>query len=108
LDWWPIGTLCRVPGWVTADEAYGQTPTFRGWQAAHQVRYVLATRNDDVLSSPDGHRRQGKVLATLAEHGDGGGWERRSIGGLHPACGRPACMIDGGSPERCGTEGQRP
>jgi SRSO17 transposase len=70
--------------WVTADEAYGQNPTFRAWLAAHEVPFVLATRNDDVLSSPDGHRRQAKVLATLAGHGEGGGWERRSIGpGAH-------------------------
>jgi SRSO17 transposase len=73
-----------LTGWVTADEAYGQNPTFRAWLAAHQVPYVLATRNDDVLTSPDGHRRQAKVLATLAGHGEGGGWERRAIGpGAH-------------------------
>jgi SRSO17 transposase len=69
-----------LTGWVTADEAYGQNPTFRGWLAAREVPYVLATRNDDVLTSPDGHRRQAKVLATLAGYGDGGGWERRAIG----------------------------
>jgi SRSO17 transposase len=70
--------------WVTADEAYGQNPTFRGWLADHRVPFVLATRNDDVLVSPDGHRRQAKVLATIAGSGEGGGWERRSIGtGAH-------------------------
>ena len=73
-----------LSGWVTADEAYGQNPTFRAWLADHRVPFVLATRNDDVLTSPDGHRRQAKVLATLAGSGDGGGWERRSIGpGAH-------------------------
>jgi SRSO17 transposase len=73
-----------LTGWVTADEAYGQNPTFRGWLAAREVPYVLATRSDDVLGSPDGHRRQAKVLATLAGHGEGGGWERRAIGaGAH-------------------------
>src|SRR5215218_1346408 len=35
--------------WVTADEAYGQNPTFRGWLADRQIPFVLATRNDDVL-----------------------------------------------------------
>ncbi len=71
-----------LTGWVTADEAYGQNPTFRAWLADHGVPFVLATRNDDVLVSPDGHRRQAKVLATLA--GRDGGWERRSIGpGAH-------------------------
>ncbi len=69
--------------WVTADEAYGQNPTFRTWLANHEVPFVLATRNDDVLVSPDGHRRQAKVLATIAGTA-AGGWERRSIGpGAH-------------------------
>jgi SRSO17 transposase len=69
--------------WVTADEAYGQNPTFRTWLAAQQVPFVLATRNDDVLVSPDGHRRQAKVLATIAGTA-ADGWERRSIGpGAH-------------------------
>ena len=73
-----------LTGWVTADEAYGQNPTFRTWLAERELPFVLATRNDDVLSSPDGHRRQAKVLATLAGTGEGGGWERRSIGpGAH-------------------------
>ena len=73
-----------LSGWVTADEAYGQNPTFRAWLADHKVPFVLATRNDDVLTSPDGHRRQAKVLATLAGTAAGGGWERRSIGpGAH-------------------------
>ena len=41
---------------------------------------AVATRIDDALASPDGHRRQANVLATLAGHGEGGGWERRAIG----------------------------
>ncbi len=73
-----------LTGWVTADEAYGQNPTFRGWLADREVPFVLATRNDDMLASPDGHRRQAKVLASIAGTGAGGGWERRSIGpGAH-------------------------
>jgi SRSO17 transposase len=73
-----------LTGWVTADEAYGQNPAFRGWLARHEVPFVLATRNDDVLVSPDGHRRQAKVLATIAGHSENGGWERRAIGpGAH-------------------------
>lgn len=72
-----------LSGWVTADEAYGQNPTFRAWLAAREVPFVLATRNDDVLISPDGHRRQAKVLATIAGTA-ADGWERRSIGpGAH-------------------------
>ena len=46
-----------LTGWVTADEVYGQNPSFRGWLAAHQVPYVLATRNDDMLSCPAGSSR---------------------------------------------------
>ncbi|MEU4377893.1 IS701 family transposase [Pseudonocardia alni] len=74
--------------WVTADEAYGQNPTFRTWLAERQIPFVLATRNDDVLRCTDGHRRQAKVLATIAGARDPGtgasGWEQRSIGpGAH-------------------------
>jgi len=74
-----------LSGWVSADEVYGQNPSFRGWLATYQVPYVLATRNDDMLSSPDGHRRQAKTLAVLAGYAQGGaGWERRAIGpGAH-------------------------
>jgi hypothetical protein len=74
--------------WVTAHEAYGQNPAFRDWLGAREIQFVLATRNDDLLTSPDGDRRRAKVLATIAGVGDdgvaGGGWERRSIGpGAH-------------------------
>lgn len=84
---WRAGLL-DGSAWATADEAYGQNPTFRAWLADHEVPFVLATRNDDVLTSPDGHRRQAKVLATIAGARDAGtdsdGWERRSIGaGAH-------------------------
>jgi hypothetical protein len=53
--------------------------------ASHQVPSVLATRNDDMLTSPDGHRRQAKTLAVLAGYSNGAaGWERRAIGpGAH-------------------------
>jgi SRSO17 transposase len=74
--------------WVTADEAYGQNPTFREWLAEREIPFVLATRNDDMLTSPDGNRRPAKVLATIAGARDPDtgqdGWERRSIGpGAH-------------------------
>jgi hypothetical protein len=71
-----------LAGWATADEAYGQNPISRAWLAERGAPSVMGTRNDEVLASLDGHRRQAKVLATLA--GRGGGWERRSIGpGAH-------------------------
>jgi SRSO17 transposase len=74
--------------WLTADEAYGQNPGVRDWLADREIPYVLATRSDNLLTSPDGHRRQAKVLATIAgvdENGQAGaGWERRSVGpGAH-------------------------
>ena len=79
----------RLRGWFTADEAFGQNPGLRDWLAAHGVPYVLATRNDDLLTCPDGHREQAKVLATLAGVDADGridptAWERRSLGyGAH-------------------------
>jgi SRSO17 transposase len=79
----------RLRGWFTADEAFGQNPGLRDWLSAHQVPYVLATRNDDLLTCPDGHREQAKVLATLAGVDSAGridpaAWERRSLGyGAH-------------------------
>jgi len=74
--------------WVTADEAYGQNPGFRDWLCEREIPFVLATRNDDLLTSPDGNRRPAKVLATIAGARDvdtgRDGWERRSIGpGAH-------------------------
>jgi SRSO17 transposase len=79
----------RLRGWFTADEAFGQNPGLRDWLAAHKLPYVLATRNDDLLTCPDGHREQAKVLATLAGvdpdgRVDPAAWERRSLGyGAH-------------------------
>jgi SRSO17 transposase len=79
----------RLTGWFTADEAFGQNPGLRGWLADRRVPYVLATRNDDLLTCPDGHREQAKVLATLAGIDADGridptAWERRSLGyGAH-------------------------
>jgi hypothetical protein len=63
-------------------------PTFRAWLCERRIPFVLATRNDDMLTSPDGHRRQAKVLAAIAGARDpdtgAAGWERRSIGaGAH-------------------------
>ena len=74
-----------LSGWVTADEVYGQNAHFRDWLAAHRVPFVLTTRSDDMLASPDGHRRQAETLAVLAGHAqDSAGWERRAIGpGAH-------------------------
>jgi SRSO17 transposase len=70
-----------LSGWVTADEAFGQNRAFRGWLAAREVPFVLATRSDDILTCPDGRRYQAKQLAALVADG---AWERRSAGpGAH-------------------------
>ncbi|WP_075332982.1 IS701 family transposase [Pseudonocardia sp. Ae717_Ps2] len=74
--------------WVTADEVYGQNPGFRDWLTEREIPFVLATRNDDMLTSPDGNRRPAKALATIAGARDldtgHDGWERRAIGpGAH-------------------------
>lgn len=70
-----------LSGWVTADEAYGQHRGFRDWLAARAVPYVLATRSDDLLTCPDGHRCEARALAAVAAEQ---GWERRSAGaGAH-------------------------
>lgn len=70
-----------LQGWVTAHEVYGQNPGLRDWLAAHQVPFVLATRNDDTLALPGGRRRLARSLATEVPTGV---WERRSAGpGAH-------------------------
>lgn len=70
-----------LQGWVTADEAFGQNRTFRGWLAVRAVPFVLATRSDDTLTCPDGRRHQTKHLVALA---GAGSWERRAAGlGAH-------------------------
>jgi hypothetical protein len=65
-----------------------QNPDFRDRLTAREIPLVLATCNDDLLTSPDGHRRATKVLATIAgvdENGQAGAnWERRSIGPYAP------------------------
>lgn len=66
-----------LTGWVTADEAYGQNRAFRGWLAGRGVPFVLATRSDDMLSCPDGRRRQARSLIGMAA---ATAWERRSAG----------------------------
>lgn len=66
-----------LTGWVTADEVYGQNPGFRRWLTAHQVPFVLATRSDDTVPGPGGHRRLARSWATEVAPT---AWERRSAG----------------------------
>jgi len=97
-----------LTGWVSADEVYGQNPSFRGWLAAHRVPYVLVTRNDDMLTSPDGHRRQPRpwpcwpATATAPPGGNAGrsGPARTacaSTTGLPSRSTRPGCLTGGGT-----------
>ena len=75
-----------LTGWVTADQAHGQNRTFRGWLAAREVPHVLATRNDDVLTSPDAHRRQAKVpvpVRDVARNGWPSGQHKLAVRGCH-------------------------
>ena len=70
-----------LTGWVTADEAYGQNAAFRDWLSARGVPFVLATRSDDLLPGPEGHRQQARALAAAVPDR---AWERRSAGdGAH-------------------------
>ena len=46
--------------------------------------YVLATRNDDLLTCPDGHREQAKVLATLAGVDAAGRVDPQRVGTAQP------------------------
>jgi SRSO17 transposase len=66
-----------LTGWVTADEVYGQNPGFRRWLTARAVPFVLATRSDDTVPGPGGHRRLARSWATEIPTG---AWERRSAG----------------------------
>jgi hypothetical protein len=79
------------PSWASADKAYGQNPAFRDWLADREIPFVLATRNDDLLTSPDEYRRPVKVLATIAGVGDRyhtrHRWPARRVGAL--AAGAP-------------------
>jgi SRSO17 transposase len=68
-------------GWVCADEVYGQDKRLRVWCEAHQLPYVLATRNNDTVATVDW--RQRKVRALIAELPETA-WQRCSAGaGAH-------------------------
>ena len=68
-------------GWVTMDEAYGQSKSLRVFMEAHDQAHVVATRrNDDVITTSMGSARVDKVIAALP----GRAWSRVSCGpGAH-------------------------
>ncbi|MCW2677975.1 MAG: transposase, partial [Modestobacter sp.] len=69
------------PGWVCADEVYGQDKRLRVWCEQHGLPYVLATRSNDTVATVDWRQRRVRVLiAELPESA----WHRRSAGaGAH-------------------------
>ncbi|ELB89477.1 putative transposase for insertion sequence element [Rhodococcus wratislaviensis IFP 2016] len=72
----------QVPfSWVTADEAYGQVKYLRVWLEERDVSYVLATRCNDDVFTPDGRtgRADEMIAAVPAKQ-----WRRISVGdGAH-------------------------
>ena len=68
-------------GWVTMDEAYGQSESLRVWMEEHDQPHVVATRrNDDVVTTSMGFARVDELIASLP----GRAWSRISCGaGAH-------------------------
>ncbi|AGL19253.1 transposase [Actinoplanes sp. N902-109] len=68
-------------GWVTMDEAYGQSKSLRVWMEQHDQPHVVATRrNDDVVTTSMGFARVDELIASLP----GRAWSRISCGaGAH-------------------------
>jgi SRSO17 transposase len=65
------------PGWVTADEVYGNSPALRGWLEDHQLPCVLAVKCTEPLSPPSG---SSAPAARLAERIPSAGWLGSSAG----------------------------
>jgi hypothetical protein len=68
--------VAGVPaGWVTMDEAYGQSKSLRVFMEEHDQPHVVATRrNDDVVTASVGLARVDKLIASLP----GRAWSRIS------------------------------
>ncbi|WP_435819224.1 IS701 family transposase [Micromonospora ureilytica] len=68
-------------GWVTMDEAYGQSKSLRVWLEQRDVGYVVATRrNDDMITTSMGTARADQLIAALPARA----WCRLSAGaGAH-------------------------
>jgi SRSO17 transposase len=72
----------QVPfSWLTADEAYGQVKYLRVWLEERDVSYVLATRRNDDVFTPDGRAgRADEIIAQVPAKQ----WRRISVGdGAH-------------------------
>ena len=68
-------------GWVTADEAYGQAKYLRFWLEQHDLAYVVATKVNDTLFTPEFRQaRADELIAELPARA----WRRLSVGaGAH-------------------------
>ncbi|UZG60249.1 IS701 family transposase [Rhodococcus opacus] len=72
----------QVPfSWATADEAYGQVKYLRVWLEERDISYVLATRRNDDVFTPDGRAgRADEMIAAVPPKQ----WRRISAGdGAH-------------------------
>ncbi|MEW1584342.1 IS701 family transposase [Micromonospora vinacea] len=99
-------------GWVTMDEAYGQSKSLRVWLEHRDVGYVVATRrNDDMITTTMGQARADDLIAALpagpgalaarpAQHDDRGDRVLRLLRAPPHPPGRPG-------PHRGGTVGDR-
>ena len=83
--------------WVTADEAYGQDPSFRGLAGAAPDRLRRwPPRNDDLLSARDGHRRRaerpGRARRAAAEGVEAAQLRRRAPRATASTTGPPSLL----------------
>ena len=66
--------------WVTADEAYGQAKWLQAWLEGQDIWYVMAIRCSDTLTTPEGERRAGALIAAVPARS----WQKISAGaGAH-------------------------
>ena len=72
-----LHTAGRLPGWVTADEVYGNNPALRGWCQAQRVGYVLGVPCSFMLTLGCGTRLRAEQALTLVQ---AHGWNRLSAG----------------------------
>lgn len=67
----------RLPGWVTADEVYGNNPALRGWCQTQRVGYVLGVPCSFMVTLGCGTHLRGDETLTLVQ---ANGWNRLSAG----------------------------
>jgi SRSO17 transposase len=67
----------RVPfAWFTADEAYGQAKWLQAWLEDQDIFYVAAIRCSDTLTTLEGERRAGVLIAAVPSRS----WQKISAG----------------------------